>query len=198
MDLCYIDTCLSCYVLDHCNGDNELLLGVTVNRASRVFEVKNLLHEEVRSLDVDKPGFDYDAAHAAIDAAFKGAHPLKAWSKTLEPSDPDDDTGESVYSWFRLTWEPAEDAAEGWDNVQALAEGWDLFWTDRDHASGLELQRVDDPMSLPELGYDDPKFASDEDARAFVVQRAAEGSDYHARALDRLSAKAIAPQAEGR
>lgn len=108
MDLCHIDTCLSDYVLDHCNGDHELLLGVAVDRASRVHQVKAALQDEISGADVGKPGFDYDAAHKAVDAAFAGAHPFKAWSKSLEPSTGEDT--ESVYSWFRLTWEEDTDA----------------------------------------------------------------------------------------
>lgn len=109
MDLRHIDTCLSSYVLDHCNGDHELLLGVMVNRASRMFEVRNLLNEEIDGLDVAKPGFDYDAAHGAVAEAFKGVHPLKAFDRRLEPTDPDDDMAECCYAWFRLSWEAPTD-----------------------------------------------------------------------------------------
>lgn len=73
--------------------------------------------------------------------------------------------------------------ASNWDNTQALTEGWDLFHVDYDHASGLEIQRIDDPMSVPDLGYDDPKFTDDNEAMAFVVSRANTGSAYHKAAL---------------
>jgi hypothetical protein len=104
MHVRHIDTCLSDYVLDHCNGDSELLIGVPVDRASRVYSVKRALHDEIelRAADYGKPGFDYAAAHAAIDEAFAGTHPLKAWDSSLEPSDED---GETCYSWFRFDWE---------------------------------------------------------------------------------------------
>lgn len=111
MEIQHIDTCLSCYVLDHCNGDNELLLGVYVSSASRVYDVKREAHEELERSDCDKPGFDYDAAHAAIDVAFAGVHPFKTWDTMIE-SDPDD-VGESVYSWFRLSWGDYCAAARG-------------------------------------------------------------------------------------
>lgn len=108
MDLHHTDTCLSSYVLDHCNGDHELLLGVYVTSATRYHHVKSDLHAEVNALDTDKPGFDYEAAHTAINEAFAGCHPLKVWDKRLEKADPDDDMAETCQSWFRLSWEAPE------------------------------------------------------------------------------------------
>lgn len=110
MDLTHIDTCLSDFVLDHCNGDHELLLGVPVTLASRMYDVRNDLQSEINGLDTDKPGFDYDAAHAAVAEAFKGVHPLKTFAPSLERSDPNDDMAETCYAWFRLSWEvPTDD-----------------------------------------------------------------------------------------
>ncbi len=111
MDLTHIDTCLSSYVLDHCNGDHELLLGVPVTLASRMYMVRDDLQREINGLDVAKPGFDYDAAHGAVAEAFKGVHPLKTFDRRLEPADPDDDMAESCYAWFRLSWDAPESEA---------------------------------------------------------------------------------------
>lgn len=104
MEISHIDTCLSCYVLDHCNGDDELLLGVPVSRGSRMFQVRQSLRDEIEALSTDKPGFSYDAAHAAVAEAFKGVHPLRAFDSRLEP-DSDDETAETCYAWFRLSWD---------------------------------------------------------------------------------------------
>jgi len=41
--LTHVDTCLSCYVQDHCNGDNELLLGVPVDRNTRAWQLRAAL-----------------------------------------------------------------------------------------------------------------------------------------------------------
>lgn len=74
-----------------------------------------------------------------------------------------------------------------WDNEQALREGWDLFWTDADHASGLLLQRLEDPQAAHDaaaLGLPaEPVFADDAHALAFVRERALSGSTYHRNAL---------------
>ena len=108
MDLSHVDTCLSSYVLDHCNGDHELLLGVPVTLASRMYDVRQVLDSEINGAMCDKPGFDYDAAHRAVAEAFKGVHPLKTFDRRLEPAEPDDDMAESCYAWFRLSWEAPE------------------------------------------------------------------------------------------
>lgn len=104
----HIDTCLSCYVLDHCNGDHELLLGAYVTAESTMDDVKAELLSEIGASDYDKPGFDYDAARAAIAEAFEGMNGDALFDSRLEPVDPDDDTAESCYAWFRLSWEAPE------------------------------------------------------------------------------------------
>ena len=71
-----------------------------------------------------------------------------------------------------------------WDNAIALAEGWDVFQTDsEDGPSLLAIQRLDDPSSIPSLGYTAPKFKSDAVALRFVTERAVSGSVYHSHAL---------------
>jgi hypothetical protein len=70
-----------------------------------------------------------------------------------------------------------------WNNAIALSEGWDLFQTDRDgNPPILEILKLDDPASIPELGYSEPKFECDEDAVKFVTNKA-KTSKYHANAL---------------
>ena len=71
-----------------------------------------------------------------------------------------------------------------WDGKIAQSEGWDIFTVEREgETPHLEIQKLDDPASIPELGYAEPKFDYDEDAVAFVADRA-RTSDYHKRALE--------------
>lgn len=65
------------------------------------------------------------------------------------------------------------------NTLQALEEGWDLFDVD----GRFQLQKLDDPASVPELGYTEPKFKSDLDALLFVAHQALRGSKYHRNAL---------------
>lgn len=52
-----------------------------------------------------------------------------------------------------------------WDDDRAAKqEGWALFTTD----DGVQLCKLDDPASCPELDYNDPVFACDEDAWLWV------------------------------
>jgi len=76
---------------------------------------------------------------------------------------------------MKIKWDKVK-----WNSERANREGWDVF----DNGDTLEIQRLDDPEGFdPSLGYDDPKFDSDEDATAFVTSRAADGSEYHQLAL---------------
>lgn len=104
----HVDTCLPCYVQDHCNGDDECLLGVPVTGSDRVWHVRQCLEFDAMRGGADSfPDDMSDAAIlAAIADAWRGAHPLKAFDSSLERAT-DDDMGESCYAWFRFTWERA-------------------------------------------------------------------------------------------
>jgi hypothetical protein len=106
--LTHVDTCLSCYVQDHCNGDNELLLGVPVDRSTRAYQLRAALADELQVMGDSRDSLDYDKAEAAIREWFKDVHPLKAFDNRLETASPEDDC-ELCYAWFRLEWEPAEE-----------------------------------------------------------------------------------------
>jgi hypothetical protein len=67
--------------------------------------------------------------------------------------------------------------ARKWSNIQALQEGWDIFLTD---LGKLEIQRIDDPGSISELDYSEPKFADDEAALQFVKES---NDAYHRKAI---------------
>ncbi len=113
VSLRHVDTCLPCYVQDHCNGDDECLVGVPVARRDRVWHVRQCLEFDVLrgasdSFPADMPD---DVILAAIADAWRGAHPLKAWDRSLEP-DNSEDMGESCYAWFRFSWEQESAYAE--------------------------------------------------------------------------------------
>lgn len=72
----------------------------------------------------------------------------------------------------------------------AQAEGWDVFHTGNPGCE-WELQRIDDPQ-VDEVGYDEPKFATDADAWEFVVRGAREGLAHCVAALAFLEEKAPA------
>lgn len=102
----HVDTCLPCYVQDHCNGETECLVGVPVSKRDRVWHVRQCLEFDIArgasdSFPEDMPD---SAILAAIADAWRGAHPLKTWDASLEP-DSGEDIGEACYSWFRFTWE---------------------------------------------------------------------------------------------
>lgn len=103
----HVDTCLPCYVQDHCNGETEMLIGVPVDRASRMHNVKQALADEARDYSDKFPDDLPDSTvAAAIGELFKGVHPLKAFNHSLGAAG--DEMGESCYAWFRVEWESAE------------------------------------------------------------------------------------------
>lgn len=104
LNVYHVDTCLPCYVLDHCNGETEMLIGVPVDKASRMHMVRRDLESEVRNYGdkLSDEFSDSDVANA-IGELFQGVHPLKAFDKSLERAA--DETDESCYAWFRFAWE---------------------------------------------------------------------------------------------
>lgn len=65
------------------------------------------------------------------------------------------------------------------DTAAAQAEGWDIFQSDE----CLRLERLDDPGSIPELGFTRPKFADDYGAWRHVVAGTAADNPLHVKAL---------------
>lgn len=110
MDLQHVDACLACYVMNHCNGPRELLIGVPLFAGALNGDVKNDFLCALRDAEFDpedKPGFDDDAARAAIDSAFADLDPAAPWA----PADGldlqgvnDEPDGEQCFSWFRFSW----------------------------------------------------------------------------------------------
>lgn len=110
--LTHVDTCLSCFVLDHMNGDNELLLGVYVDGETTCMQVKADLLSEINGACGTKPGFDYDKAAQAVVEAFAAVDLDTIFAPSLEVPSEDDDEGESCYAWFRLAWPAEEEEAD--------------------------------------------------------------------------------------
>jgi len=108
LSISHVDTCLPCYVQDHCNGDSEMLLGVAVDRSSRNHQVRDSLIDEARNYGDKLPeSISDDEVKAAIIDLFKRAHPFGTFERGLDRA-ADDDSGESAYAWFRFTWSEEE------------------------------------------------------------------------------------------
>lgn len=108
----HIDTCLSGYVLDHCNGDSELLLGVPVDGGSTYEDVRQNLLNEWRA-DCSEKGAHVteDMFRATVDDQFSTVPDMAApFDSSLETpdEDADDDSGETCYAWFRVSWDEPE------------------------------------------------------------------------------------------
>lgn len=102
MQIIHVDTCLPCYVLDHCNGDNEALVGVPVDRATRHWQLRESLEREIFDYCDKIPADKDEELKAAIAELFAGVHPLSTFDSSLEPAA--DDWEESCMAWFRVTW----------------------------------------------------------------------------------------------
>lgn len=111
LEIAHVDTCLSDYVLDHCNGDDEQLFGVHVDGATRVYTVKSDLASEIRAYGDKLPEeINDEQVAAAIAETFRGAHPLKTFDRRLDRASVDDDfSGEIAQAWFRASWAPVND-----------------------------------------------------------------------------------------
>lgn len=102
--LTHIDTCLPCYLLDHCNRDNEMLLGVAVSGNTTNEEVKEALLQELHARDFHVE-VEYDACRKAIEEEFYPPESMgRLFDSTLD-TPMQGDTDEHVYAYFRLSWE---------------------------------------------------------------------------------------------
>ena len=104
--LYHVDTCLPCYVLDHCNGETEELVGVYVDASTRNHEVSAALLEELAT-NCDKlaeAGLE-SAARDAVAEAFEGLHPLACFGRMLPSRAECAEAEEAPQAWFRFSWE---------------------------------------------------------------------------------------------
>jgi hypothetical protein len=116
----HVDTCLSCYLLDHHNRDGELLLGVYVTGESTV---ENVLHDLAMELnetnleDGERGGFNYDKASASIAALREENKDRldRLFDASLDvPSDEEfnEAPDEMPQAWFVITWNVEEEEEE--------------------------------------------------------------------------------------
>lgn len=102
----HVDTCLSCYVLDHCNGDDETLIGVAVDGKSTYASVKSDLWEEIcnnyRLFPEDMRDIEI---RIAINALFEPVTDLSAYFDPSLENTEEDEMGDMPCAWFRFTWE---------------------------------------------------------------------------------------------
>lgn len=107
LTITHFDTCLPSYVLTHGNGEREMLLGVPVDGTTTYGQLQIALCDEWRQSS-DERGEHIPAATfcAAVDELFAGVTDIAAlFDASQETPDETDDSGESCYAWFRLSWE---------------------------------------------------------------------------------------------
>jgi hypothetical protein len=102
INLRFIDLCLPCYVQDHCNGENEMLLGIDADGATTFADVLAGLIDAFAHGD-DKAPFDVTAFELVARQWFDGVDMATVWDYT--PNEDADDSSEQVCAWFRLSWE---------------------------------------------------------------------------------------------
>ena len=104
----HVDTCLSCYVTDHCNGETEALVGVPVDCTTTYGNLLDALDSEIR-WSVDMPeGVTSDDLRAALAELFEPVPCMaKIFDSSLEQPEAygdDGGVGDLCYAWFRLSW----------------------------------------------------------------------------------------------
>lgn len=103
LNVFHVDTCLPCFVQDHCNGETEALFGVPVDAASRNYMVRDELKKEIRNCGEKLPeAITESQVNAAVNDLFSRVNMLRPFDSSLEPFT--DEHAESCYAWFRLTW----------------------------------------------------------------------------------------------
>jgi hypothetical protein len=116
----HVDTCLPDYVLDHCNGDDECLLGVYVDGNTTYEQLKAGLREELDSSDWGIPDEAWDAVDVALEDLFRPVDSMStAFDNRLETRSDDDCGLPSCYAWFRLSWEQNDDDDDDDDGGEA-------------------------------------------------------------------------------
>jgi hypothetical protein len=103
LSLTHVDTCLACYLTDHCNGDDEVLFGVEVWRETTHGELKEgLIGEFLGSCDERLDDVAEEAFRAVVEAEFSGCDLTKPFDPSLDPLTEEDDGGDPCVAWFRL------------------------------------------------------------------------------------------------
>ena len=108
LEVTHLDTCLPCYLTDHCNGFGETLLSVPVDGSTTYGEVLDALRAEADLASVpDDVGTR--ALHSAIMECFADAKMADKFDSSIEePSEDDDESGDSCHAYFRVSWSYAD------------------------------------------------------------------------------------------
>lgn len=102
----HVDTCLPCYLADHCNRSEDMLLQAEVNGTTSYQEVMDELLSQLHGTMVEDETFDYDQAELAIREEFSNVLNMATpFDDSLESDD--DDSEDSCYAWFVLSWPTA-------------------------------------------------------------------------------------------
>lgn len=106
-----IDICTPDYVLDHCNGETECLIGVSVNPDTKWETLlDDVMHEvnqqekipEAVTDDMIKASIESDVMHASNAV---GSMTASGVFDNHDEEDPDDYVGSECMAWFRISWE---------------------------------------------------------------------------------------------
>lgn len=100
----HVDTCLPSFVLDHCNGETEALVGVPVYGSTTYADLFEGLENEIR-WNVDQPeGLTSEDLRNALNELFECVADMsKPFDSSLD-SPEDHDDGETCFAWFRMSW----------------------------------------------------------------------------------------------
>lgn len=168
LTLTHVDTCLSCYVPDHCNGDDETLIGVAVNSSSRCWHVLDGIREEL-SNDNKVPAW---VSSGMIEEAIRGLtdetyHPFKTFDKSLSSAESVSEDSETPIAWFRASWDATPD-----DFTEAYLTA--ALWSSTDESNESGGHSMDD-------NYDTDDIAPD--AMAAALRDCIEWQEKHAKLL---------------
>lgn len=101
----HVDTCLPCYVLDHCNREGECLVGVPIDGSTTYAQARESLIEEATIYEAYLPEDMPDQVIIdAINEHFKSAEPKAVIDPNIGPHIEGEDC---VCLWFRFSWESA-------------------------------------------------------------------------------------------
>jgi hypothetical protein len=111
----FIDICTSDYVLDHCNGDNECLIGVSVGHDTKWESLLDDVMSEVWQQDKIPADVSDDMIKAEIESDVMRASNVVGSMTASGVFDNHDEDDEADYvdsdsmAWFRITWQEKED-----------------------------------------------------------------------------------------
>lgn len=101
----HFDTCLSCYVTDW----SGIVLSVPVSGFTTIGDIRAMLEDEWDGVEApEAEDVTAEEWRAALDDLFQNTNPADIFDSSLE-DDGEDDSGESVYAYFRVRVEPETD-----------------------------------------------------------------------------------------